>query len=701
MPECEIKDSADDKTVEIQAKPGVTTTTPLPVKLIAHKDDTKPKWLREIRDHINDPLTLQEHQADDLRIDPTHVLEIDEPIFRLPHKVDAHESDSGIRPSDIAKDYFVTKHKVEEKSVKSEQQVVSSSVEAKVEQTVVQRSTVESRTSITGAVEQTTLSAQSVQISKVKDTNQEQIQKVETKAKEEIVVKPEETPKVSRSSAVELTEERKVSQSNVAQSIQSEQQISQSKAVSEKRIEEKTTQVKTEQPALLKADQKQSELQTVQKKEPAPEASVQKSEAEKEPVVTKQPEVKAIEVAKQPPAKEPEVTKKPEVKESEVTKQPEVKEPEVIKQPEVRKPEVIKQPEVKEPALTKQPEIKKPEVKKEEHTPPIPTTEKPKLEEVPLLPDTKQKEQEPTTEAVLTPIHKEEQLLKSIDTGKLSDLREMRPRTPEIVITDIEELLAIRAKELLHPNRLPYDADNTNTNNQQSNTQGQAQPPQITIRITDEASLSQWNNLVDAIRSGGMDGFGPPPPPLPPHKIPMPGFFTPLPRIAYEISLEVLVVRIPPPPPPPPPPPMVKKVLVHTESLERKTQAFLEGYFDSRGLDTSLRTAKQKIRSIKTTVLKSDDTIKYAEDTVHKAKARDFLHIFTPPIRPKRPVYELIDVPAGPGDIEECSESVAGDYRELSSEVESRAPSVARMDDYNYSSRYSSRSSRKRYESEY
>ncbi|CAD7077146.1 unnamed protein product [Hermetia illucens] len=447
LPECEIKDSADDKTLEIQAKPGVTTTTPLPVKLIAHKDDTKPKWLREIRDHINDPLTLQEHQADDLRIDPTHVLEIDEPIFRLPHKVDAHESDSGIRPSDIAKDYFVTKHKVEEKSVKSEQQVVSSSVESKVEQTVVQRSTVESRTSITGAVEQTTLSAQSVQISKVKDTNQEQIQKVETRAKEEIVVKPEETPKVSRSSAVELTEERKVSQSNVAQSIQSEQQISQSKAISEKRIEEKTTQVKTEQPALLKVDQKQPELQIVQKKEPAPEAPVQKSDAQKEPVVTKQPEIKAIEVAKQPSAKEPEVTKKPEVKESEVTKQPEVKqpevlkqpevkEPEVIKQPEVRKPEVGKQPEVKEPEITKQPEIKKPEVKKEEPTPSIPTTEKPKLEEVPLLPDTKQKEQEPTTEAVLTPIHKEDQLLKSIDTAGPGDIEECS----ESVAGDYREL---------------------------------------------------------------------------------------------------------------------------------------------------------------------------------------------------------------------------------------------------------------------
>lgn len=112
--------------------------------------------------------------------------------------------------------------------------------------------------------------------------------------------------------------------------------------------------------------------------------------------------------------------------------------------------------------------------------------------------------------------------------------------------------------------------------------------------------------------------------------------------------------------------------------------------------DTSLRNAKQKIRSIKNTVLKSKDSTNYAQDTVQKAKARDFLHIFTPPVK-KRPIYEIVEEPVNIFELEgDYTESIADDFREPSADFEARGQSVGGMDDY-YSG-YSGYSKR-RYES--
>ncbi|KRF85677.1 uncharacterized protein Dvir_GJ19688, isoform B [Drosophila virilis] len=225
------------------------------------------------------------------------------------------------------------------------------------------------------------------------------------------------------------------------------------------------------------------------------------------------------------------------------------------------------------------------------------------------------------------------------------------------------------------------DSDTTQTNSKQR------QELSSFTNITDSASLAQWNNDLANIASnngGERSAHGPPPPPIPPHFVRMPGFFQPLPLISYETTIEILILKSRPPSPPPPPPRTVKRVLVHTESLEQKTQNFLEGIYDVSTADTSLRNAKQKIRNIKNAVLKSTDSTNYAQDTVKKAKARDFVHIFNPPIK-RKPIYEIIEEAENMPEIEgDYTESIGPDFRESSADWEVRDKSVCSMDD-NYS----------------
>ncbi|XP_055374379.1 obscurin isoform X3 [Condylostylus longicornis] len=160
-----------------------------------------------------------------------------------------------------------------------------------------------------------------------------------------------------------------------------------------------------------------------------------------------------------------------------------------------------------------------------------------------------------------------------------------------------------------------------------------------------------------------------------PHVIHMPGWFEPLPKIAYESSFEILLLKIPYPPSPPPTP-MVKKVFVHNENLERKTRAFLAGHYEIDRSDNTLRTAKQKMRSIKTTLIKSEDSIKLTDDTVKKVKNKDFSRIITPLVPKKPRPFDIIEIP----DLSDVDEEQDSQYTER---VDSRTTNI--MDEYNYS----------------
>ncbi|XP_069964240.1 obscurin isoform X3 [Bactrocera oleae] len=212
--------------------------------------------------------------------------------------------------------------------------------------------------------------------------------------------------------------------------------------------------------------------------------------------------------------------------------------------------------------------------------------------------------------------------------------------------------------------------------------------------IKDTASLQQWSNTLTNLISLPYQGGGTSnlPPPLPPNFHRMPGFFEPLPRISYETSIELLIVKARPPSPPPLPQ-SIKKLIVHNESLEQKSENFLKGIYDSQSFDTSIHTAKQKLRFIKSAVIKSTDSTKYAEDTVKKAKARDFLHIFTPPLKTKRPIYEIVEVPYTNDQSQEHIENIHEEHKEVDTEIEVTDPNIAKMDDFTsgYSAKYSRR----------
>lgn len=191
-------------------------------------------------------------------------------------------------------------------------------------------------------------------------------------------------------------------------------------------------------------------------------------------------------------------------------------------------------------------------------------------------------------------------------------------------------------------------ADNVNTASDHNTT---------VYNIKDQHSLNVWRSKLLELSSSNSRHVShgnydpPPPPPLPPHFHRMPGFFQPLPVISYETSFEVLIVKARPRSPSPPPS-TLKRVHVFNEALELKSKNFLEGIYDSASCETSLRNAKQKMRAIKTTVLKSKDNTKYTKDTVQKAEARDFVHILPPLVAMKRPIYEIVEVPCSPENAE-------------------------------------------------
>ncbi len=224
----------------------------------------------------------------------------------------------------------------------------------------------------------------------------------------------------------------------------------------------------------------------------------------------------------------------------------------------------------------------------------------------------------------------------------------------------------------------PHDADdqrtgqnaNTNTDLNKSNA-SQANANNQLVQNYRTISLFNFGDT----RDGGDDN-------RPPRRN-LPDFLIPPHLVTYETSFEIHIRKIPFPSPPPPPR-YIKKLLVHTESLERKTRAFLTGSFEMGDTDKALRAARQKIRSLKTTFITADDDAKHAEDTIEKAKAGNFLHIFNPHLGVEKPQYEFIEVPSE----EECSEHIERrSERGISEQTQDMSE--------NYSSRYSSRSSRR------
>ncbi|XP_011291978.1 obscurin isoform X5 [Musca domestica] len=113
LPECVVEEDEVQNLIRFQAKPNAKDCGNLPICLKPHKDDKelRHKWYNEICSHLEKEVTLQEHRADDIRLDSTQVLE--DTSLGLPQKAEAYNPDSSVRASDVAKDYFLTKEEKE------------------------------------------------------------------------------------------------------------------------------------------------------------------------------------------------------------------------------------------------------------------------------------------------------------------------------------------------------------------------------------------------------------------------------------------------------------------------------------------------------------------------------------------------------------------------------------------------------------
>lgn len=668
-PDCVVEEDNANALIRFTAKPNAKDVQHLPICLKPHNDnrDLIKKWYNEICVHIDKEVTLQEHKADDLRIDSTQILQ--ETTINLPNKAEAYNPDTSVKASDVAKDHFLTKEekeryqaeyqellRLEQESIErynktklqSYQTVQKTSVSATTETS--QHSEIQQRTETISSVAQRTAG--------VEQKVSTQTQSLEEK--ERIVVRNDNIVEEQRSTNVTSSQETRTE-------VAATQRIATPKQELDSEIE--IPQGARESPKLAKQPEPKRESSRPGKESPKPAK-------EETPIVQ---QVTGI----------PKSAKEPEPKQAPV---PKGESPKLAKQPESK-------PKRESPKLTGEPEPKKESPKLKSDSPSKKSPPEPSKS---TAPDTKILKQElhqelreevlktasTTTETLtetLLPAHPVEEITE--DLGKTPIPTNESPAfTPEPLpvpqITVTQDIIPRAHKPIELNDIVGYQESIRQAAGGEQNPSGSG-GQQTVYNITDSASLAQWNNRLYNIqmgRGGGAGGDGsdePPQPPMPPHSVRMPGFFQPLPRISYETSIEILIVKAAPPPPPPPIT-LIPRVVVLNDALEMKSQNFLEGIYETDSFDTSLRTAKRKIKSIKSTVLKSKDSTKYAVDTVKKATARDFLHIFTPPIKQKRPIYEIVEEPSRASDVEDdYSESY---YGEMQSEA--REHSVARTEDH-------------------
>lgn len=165
--------------------------------------------------------------------------------------------------------------------------------------------------------------------------------------------------------------------------------------------------------------------------------------------------------------------------------------------------------------------------------------------------------------------------------------------------------------------------------------------------------------------------------------IKLPTFFDPPPPQQYETSFEVHVkkekiVQHPK---------ITRKLVVNKDSLEKKTEAFLQGILDEEPpVDYSLAAAQRKLKNFKHSLHKSQDTVHYTEDTITKAKTGDFDNILTPAPERKDPVYEYQYIVENPktGECISTSDLNLIEDKDLSD-------NIAKMEEEQYSSKFSSR----------
>nr|NP_001286806.1 obscurin, isoform H [Drosophila melanogaster]AHN56601.1 obscurin, isoform H [Drosophila melanogaster] len=108
LPLCNIELKADEKQIHLSLKAPEANSF-LPIDIKPHGPEAHLTWFNEISSHINQDVTLQEHNADDLKVDASQIASESELILHLPQRAEAHDPNLSVRPSDVAENYFLSK----------------------------------------------------------------------------------------------------------------------------------------------------------------------------------------------------------------------------------------------------------------------------------------------------------------------------------------------------------------------------------------------------------------------------------------------------------------------------------------------------------------------------------------------------------------------------------------------------------------
>ncbi|XP_039955247.1 obscurin-like isoform X2 [Bactrocera tryoni] len=553
LPDCNIENNVAENVLYITGKPGKQNTC-LPITLKPHKIDIRERWFQEIVSYIDDESALQEHFADDLRIDSSQVLHENELLLHLPQKAEAHNPYSGIKASDVAHDYYLTDE--ERKKYLEEQTILLSNRNKQQHEAVESKIFEENKHSLIKTEESRVKEKEKCLEDHTQlhpDRNIQHFESTITKENESSLTKSNE-----------LFEEERIDFSDM---------VTENALLSKKKddsINNANDTMLIEKDVILNQQCRDASTDDIE-------------------LINKCKDFSNIRM----------------LSDGSVGKNSEISNNSQIKS---------------------------------------------------------------SLNLLSPPLSKINETPKEVASSK------------KITLSDIP-FYTESSKFIINTTAASDENNSKSTNMNVTN-------------IKDSASLQQWSNTLTNLISLPYQGGGTsnPPPPLPPNFHRMPGFFEPLPRISYETSIEILIVKARPPSPPPLPQ-SIKKLIVHNESLEQKSENFLKGIYDSQNFDTSVHTAKQKLRFIKSAVIKSTDSTKYAEDTVKKAKARDFLHIFTPPLKTKRPIYEIVEVPYTNDQSQEHIENIHEEHKEVGTEIEVTDSNISKMEDYTtgYSAKYSRR----------
>lgn len=554
--------------------------------LTANRTELKECWLLEINEHTSDPLTLHEHTVDDLRIDPTQIKPDSEyENFKLPIQRKASYESDGIKPSEVAKDHFLSE---EERAYYAKQHAENQKILQQQQKAFEQQKT------------------QTVRTTQIKTKSKSQV------VQEKLLVKQQQQQaQVQHTKLVTQQGEIKVSNELESSSVQK-------RSDSEKQVKLICTL------AIGKDNSVEDRPQTIQSVENREVAATVKV-----PVECTKEEIKVTEI----------------IESSKGTQFAQEAGTAAGKLESVVSPQTL------------------------------------------VIVDSEDSISQSNFQKELN-VDDKEITISAIDTNNTISFSSQ----PTITMHSGD---SINALDVL-TKQMPYTAVD---NRQEVDANANANPNKSDSVIQNNNNvLSNQTPPHHRLQTISIYNFGDKPgaPGQPPISN-LPDFLLPSHLIRYETSIEINFQKIPPPQPAPPPK-FIKKMLVHTESLERRTRAFLTENFEVGTTDNALRTARQKIRSLKSTILKSDDEVKHAEDTIHKAQSGDFLNIFAPPIV-EPPLYEFIEVTPSSSQRSEDELSENLDHHserdQSASTHQQQQQELENMEDY-YSSKYSSRSSRQR-----